>query len=717
MKRTLVGCIAGMVVGLLVAAGLVTAPRDAAAASAAVPYDSTVRFSGYGFGHGWGMSQYGAYGAALKGLSWQKIINFYYPGTTLASLSTSQQIRIWISADTDKNTTVKPATGLRVKASGGKTYTLPTTSGTKAWRIVRSADAWKLERQDSSGWQTQSTALPTGDAWWSFENTSTGVVDLVLPSTSTVRYRGSMQLIQDGSALRTVNALPMESYLRGVIAAEMPASWHTQALRAQAVAARTYAAKRLRPTAAYDLCDTTTCQVYKGISAEASGSDTAISATAHQVVKYGSGYADTLFSASNGGWTVSGGQPYLPAKADPYDGVVQNQAWTASATTTEISNAFGVGTVRKLEIVARDGHGNLGGRVTSVRITGSSKTVTVSGDTLRGALGLRSSMLNVVGGLRPGGPAYNFWQAQGGVTGWIGMPTGDERAVSGGSAVPMAGAKIYTGATGTHEVHGGILRVYEEMGGPAEAGLPTSNEVDGPVPGSRMSTFANNVAIYWSRPTGTHEVRGGVRTKYLAAGGPAKLGLPTTGELAGPVTGSRVSNFDTTRVSIYWSHATGAHIVRGGIRSTYQAVVGSTPIGLPTTDEVDGPVAGSRKSTFTGGAIYWSHDTGAHEIHGGIWTLYRKVNGEKTLGLPTSNEMGGANGARYSNFSSGAIYWSSATGARMLTGATLAKYRALGADKSSLGLPTGDMVTSGTVVTTPFQHGTLVCTGSSCVVK
>lgn len=605
--RKLMRLVVGVVVGLLVAAGFAV---PSTSAKAAVPYDSTIRFSGYGFGHGWGMSQYGAYGAALKGLTWQQIIGFYYPGTTLASLPSSQHIRIWLTADNDGNLAVRPTTGLRVRASSGHTYVVPATAGTTAWRIVRGATTWQLERQDSSGWKVQATGLPTSNAWWSFENTSSGVVDLVLPSGGVARHRGMVQLVQDGATRRTVNVLPMESYLRGVVPAEMPTSWSAHAVRAQAVAARTYAAKRLRPGSAYDLCDTTTCQVYKGTAAETAGGDAAISATAHQVVRYGGGFADTLFSSSNGGWTVDGGQPYLPAKADPYDGVAQNQAWTASATTAEISNAFGVGTVSRLEVVSRDGRGALGGRLTGVRIVGSVKTVVVTGDRMRAVFGLRSSMFVFTGGLRPGGSGYEFWRARGGVTGWIGLPTGDEHAVPGGSAMPLAGATIYTsGATGTHEVHGAIRTKYLQVNGPTLFGLPTSDEVDGPVAGSKVNTFANN------------------------------------------------------------------------------------------------------------GAIYWSGGTGAHEVHGAILTRYRQVNGPVGLGLPTSDETVGANGARYSNFTKGAIYWGGSTGARVLTGATLAKYRSLGAEKSSLGLPIGEAVASGSTVTTKFQRGSIVCNGSTCSVR
>lgn len=530
-----------LTIAVVLAMGL---PAAGEAQAMTNPYAKTVRFTGYGWGHGWGMSQYGAHGAAVKGLSWTKILGFYYPGTTLSSLPSGQQIRIWLTADNDANlTVVGGVSGLRLRATANNyTYTFPTTLDAKQWRITRSGDLWQLHRLDSAGtWHKASTGWLPSTGSWLFENTRTGVVRVVLPGNATRDYRGTLALMRDGSALRTVNTLPMDSYLRGVVPAEMPASWPANAVRAQAVAARTYAAKRLRPGQPYDLCDTTTCQVYKGVAGEHPGGDAAISATARRILTYSGRPIDALFSSSNGGHTVYGGQPYLPAKPDPYDGVVRNQVWTSSATTAEIGKAFGIGTMVSLTVYARDGKGRLGGRVTSVRIGGTSGTVTVSGATLRARLGLRSELVRITAGLAPGSPTYTKWMDNGGPSGWMGIPNwnGDEQPIGDGSRVALGGATIYRSAAhGVHEVHGAIRTRYDALGGPAKLGMPTTDETVGRVSGVRKSSFAKG-EIYWSSPTGARALWGPVLSKYRSSGAEKSvLGLP----LNEPVTSSGVTS-------------------------------------------------------------------------------------------------------------------------------------------------------------------------------
>ena len=96
--------------GSLLLTGALAAP-SAEADSAVKPSDGKFVIKGAGFGHGHGMSQYGAYGAAKKGLSWKEILAFYYPGTTLKTLSSSTKIKVWITADNDNNLRVLPADG------------------------------------------------------------------------------------------------------------------------------------------------------------------------------------------------------------------------------------------------------------------------------------------------------------------------------------------------------------------------------------------------------------------------------------------------------------------------------------------------------------------------------------------------------------------------------------------------------------------------------
>ena len=191
-------------------------------------------------------------------------------------------------------------------------------------------------------------------------------------------YRGSIVANRATStSITPVSVLPMESYLRAVVPAEMPASWHPNALRAQAVAARSYANyDRAHATAGrtWDTCDTTSCQMYSGVPAEYAASDAAVAATAGQTLTYGGTAAFTQFGAANGGWTSAGSQPYLAARADPYDGAIPNGAnsWTKSITVASIQARWpSIGTYRQLRIISRDGHGQWGGRVLTAAIDGS----------------------------------------------------------------------------------------------------------------------------------------------------------------------------------------------------------------------------------------------------------------------------------------------------------------------------------------------------------
>ncbi|HEU4676429.1 MAG TPA: SpoIID/LytB domain-containing protein, partial [Motilibacteraceae bacterium] len=408
-----------------------------AAESYPVPAGGSVTLAGHGFGHGHGLSQWGAYGAAEKGLSWQQILAFYYPGTRISAPTLPDAtLRILMSADDTTDTRVDPAAGLTLTAASG-TVTLPTGPDYAGWRLVTAPqDRTQLQLQHLTGggawtvWNPGTgaddpAAVVGGDA--AFAVTGAGAttsVDalprLVLPSGTRRAVRGAIRSVAwSGGGTRTIALVPMEQYLRSVVPAEMPASWPPAALAAQSVAARTYAgrARAVAGSTPYDVCDSTACQVYAGSAdytaggtrtalREHSASDAAVRATAGQVVRYGSGTSDaatlafTQFSASNGGWTTAGSQPYLVAKADPYDGVPSESwnphDWSVALSGSRLAAAYpAAGSVSRLDVLSRDGHGDWGGRVTSVRVTGSSGSVTVSGSSFQAALGLRSTWWTV----------------------------------------------------------------------------------------------------------------------------------------------------------------------------------------------------------------------------------------------------------------------------------------------------------------------------------
>ncbi len=463
-------------------AGLVGPAVPAHADAAVSPKSSAITIVGAGWGHGKGMSQYGAYGAATKGLKYDKILDFYYPGTKLDKLPSGNIVRVWITADSDNGLHFRPVSGQKIVDSTGQSLTLPYSSKYTKWRISRSGKNRVLYYRNTSGKYVKYTTKLTPTRVWYVQNPKTGTVKLAMPNGDTRTYRGKLSLRLSGNTAKIINLVSMESYLRGVVPAEMPASWSAEAVKAQSVAARTYAAK-LRSTvsssAIYDLCDTSACQVYKGVAAEYSSSDKAIAATADKVVEYKGKLALTMFSSSNGGWSASAGAdyPYLKAKKDPYDGVKRDQTWSVTLSSSKIQKAYpSVGTLKSVQVSDRDGDGTYGGRVEKVKITGSKGSVTVTGGSFKSKFGLKERLFKLVGGRDPSTTTANYlrWQALGGSASVLGTPVGAEKVVAGGSVLAFPKADLWwSDDTGSHLLSGDVRSAYNELGGAAsKLGFP-----------------------------------------------------------------------------------------------------------------------------------------------------------------------------------------------------------------------------------------------------
>jgi SpoIID/LytB domain protein len=365
-----------------------------------VPASGRITLSGHGFGHGIGMSQYGAQGAARAGVTYDRILSTYYPGTSLGARGGS--IRVLISQDTSDAVDVRPASGLRFRKLGSSFQrSLPTSIGGRKvtmWRIVRvsSRKTQSTLQYRVSGRSTYSTYKGirwTGDGQF----VGPARISLVLPGGAVTAYRGAIRsaVPSKGSTARdTVNVLPLEHYVRGVIAAEMPAGWAPEALKAQAVAARTYGVRSIVPSRYYDICSTTACQVYGGASRETASTDAAARATSGQYVSYQGAPALTQFSSSSGGRTSAGSQPYLVTGDDPYDGWSgnPNNTWTTTMSASTIQKAYPrIGRLRSLTVTKRSGGGSWGGRVSAVTLAGTSGSVSISGNDARWAFGLKSN--------------------------------------------------------------------------------------------------------------------------------------------------------------------------------------------------------------------------------------------------------------------------------------------------------------------------------------
>jgi stage II sporulation protein D len=495
-----------------------------------VPVSRSWVLLGHGFGHGHGMSQYGAQGAALQGVGYRGIIGFYYPHTTWARAK--GKIRVLISAATSSDLVVQPAKRLTVRdLRDGAHWRLPHRGGIDLWRLTPVRDgSTAVQFHNAKGWHHW--RIPDGRASFRSDGQFQAArpLNLVLAS-GTRRYRGALRLVRPapGSSSRdTVNVLSMDAYVQGVVPYEMPASWRQQALRAQAVAARTFAAweRSQHAHGSSQICDTTSCQVYGGVAAEQRSSNVAVHATAGQIVTYHGRPAMTQFSSSSGGWTVSGGIAYLPARADPYDGFAANpmHSWRKRVSTASLHRAYpGIGRLVDLRVTSRDGHGAWQGRIERAVLEGTKGRVHVTGDDLRWHYGLLSAWFAV-----KSTAITKRWRNLGGKRSPLGRATSGEYRVLHGAAQNFARGRIlWNRRTGAHELTGAILGKYRVVGGPASRlGWPVTGMSPAPRHGNK-ARFQRG-AIYTHRGAGSHLVFGPVMDRWRRSGGAnGSFGYPT----------------------------------------------------------------------------------------------------------------------------------------------------------------------------------------------
>ena len=366
-------------------------PAHAADDTWKVPAQARITIKGHGYGHGHGMSQYGAEGAARQGLTHRQIARFYYPGTRWGT--STGRVTVLLTADTSDDLVVEARPGLTVRdtARRARARTRLPDNGATHWRVAGGADGTTVVSYRDRRWHRWAELDGQGEFAAGGEP-----VTLVTPLGERA-YRGRLRVAVTSSGERvTVNDVGLESYLKGVVPLEIPASWSPEAVRAQAVAARTYASyERNHPqSSAYQLCDTWSCQVYGGADAEYAASDEAVRATARVILTSGGEPAFTQFGSSSGGWTSAGSAPYLPAKKDPYDGWSGNpvHTWSTRVDDARLEQAWpAIGNLTRIAVTARDGNGDWGGRVRTIVLRGSTGRVVVSGDTFRAVLGLRST--------------------------------------------------------------------------------------------------------------------------------------------------------------------------------------------------------------------------------------------------------------------------------------------------------------------------------------
>lgn len=288
---------------------------------------SVLVVTGRGWGHGVGMSQWGAYGYARHGWSWPRILAHYYPGTRLATVG-EPRVRVLLAQDVPV-ATVGCATPMSVSDATGRGHPLPAGVygvGPKLVLPLRRVPVRAGHRHGAPGVRLAGRRLRSPVV---FECPRA-------PLTVDGRaYHGVVVLRSAGGTLSVVDSLPLDTYLRGVVGAEMPSHWSMAALEAQAVAARSYAVATLHPGATFDEFDDERSQAYGGIASEGPRTDEAVLATKGQVLTWNGAVATAYYSASSGGETadvrdlVPGSAPvaYLRPVSDPYDVASPHHAW------------------------------------------------------------------------------------------------------------------------------------------------------------------------------------------------------------------------------------------------------------------------------------------------------------------------------------------------------------------------------------------------------
>jgi stage II sporulation protein D len=331
--------------------------------------------NGAGFGHGVGMSQYGAYGYAKHGVTYDQILTHYYTGTTIGTTA-DRSVRVLLrdgarsvsfrGAGSACGAGLKPGKGYVAKRKGPGVV----LQSKKGRRIARCGAAM----------------------------TAAGAPTVTLAGKGT--YRGSLEVRASGSSLQAINVVEIEDYVRGVVSEESPASWPLEALKAQAVAARSYGLSTGIRGGSFDLYHDTRSQAYGGVAAETAKTDQAVSSTRLQVVLYAGNVAETFFFSTSGGHTENNensslgfGQPaipYLRGVDDPFEADAGSpyEHWKRKFSVGRMNSALhSIGLRGKLKNISVTQRG-VSPRIVRANLIGTGGTTAINGPQLRTALGL-----------------------------------------------------------------------------------------------------------------------------------------------------------------------------------------------------------------------------------------------------------------------------------------------------------------------------------------
>lgn len=360
---------------------LVTLVGAAPAMARSSQYGFTV--TGHGWGHGIGLSQWGAYGYAKHGWEYKAILKHYYTGISFTKAE-NLPIRVRLRSGL-ASVKVSCPNAYTVKGSGSAlTIAAGTTATTtytgSAYRVV----AGSVRRDFNAA----VTFTPTRGSLRLLTATDLG---------RTGTYRGTVKVMRNGSRLMMINTVPLESYLRGVVPHEVSPSWPAESLKAQAAAARAYCLSSRHPSQSWDVYCDVRSQAYAGVGIEDSRTDAAVKATAGVVPSYGGKPIMAFYFSCSGGhtenielsWPNASKIPYLKGVSDPYDTYGTLHNWgPLRRTPSQLGRALGAkGSLRAVYRVKRGSSP----RIVKAAVIGSRGTTYIDGSSLRVKLGLNSA--------------------------------------------------------------------------------------------------------------------------------------------------------------------------------------------------------------------------------------------------------------------------------------------------------------------------------------
>jgi stage II sporulation protein D len=325
------------------------------------------------------MSQYGAFGMAREGWDYRRILAHYYSGTEIGSAK-GRTIRVLLG---DARRTVK--------FDGARRVGTRTLDPNKAYTATHSKGKVKI------------TGVGTFSAPARVRGNAIRFLGTTMNGISNGRFRSYLELRPSASGgLTVVNALGLDNYVKGVISGEVPSSWPAETLKAQALAARTYALTTDRGGPVFDQYPDTRSQVYRGVKGETAATNAAVTSTAGEVVTYNGNLAVTYFFSTSGGRTENiensfvgaAPQPWLKSVEDPFDDASPRHRWRLVYTQSQIQSRLSglvKGTFRGIDIVQR----GESPRIVYADVVGSSGRTRVTGPTLRARLGTYDTWFTV----------------------------------------------------------------------------------------------------------------------------------------------------------------------------------------------------------------------------------------------------------------------------------------------------------------------------------